>query len=116
MSRPLRSKIAQETVALCDTGRYVTPSGRQVEIAPTIRESVANTAIYSPETLADISISELRRDTKLVLWSWATVIALSTLLTHHHHVIDVIAGWAVGIGAYRVANADQKVHEHLRAI
>lgn len=79
MSRPLRSKLAQETVALCDTGRYVTPSGRQIEIGPAIRESVANTAIYSPETLADISIGELRRDTKLEVTDETTITAARRL-------------------------------------
>ncbi|HUS36736.1 MAG TPA: phosphatase PAP2 family protein [Verrucomicrobiae bacterium] len=30
-----------------------------------------------------------------VLWLWAIAISLSTVLTHQHHVIDVLAGWAL---------------------
>jgi len=76
MSRPLRSKLAQETVALCETGRSVTPNGCEVEIAPAIRESVANAAIYSPETLADISIGGLKRETKLEVTGETTITAV----------------------------------------
>ncbi len=36
-----------------------------------------------------------------LLWAWAGAIALSTLLTHQHHVLDVILGWALGVGSWR---------------
>jgi membrane-associated phospholipid phosphatase len=39
---------------------------------------------------------------RLALWLWAAAIALSTLLTHQHHVVDVISGWVVGIVSYRL--------------
>jgi membrane-associated phospholipid phosphatase len=29
-------------------------------------------------------------------WAWATAIALSTLLTHQHYVVDVATGGALG--------------------
>jgi membrane-associated phospholipid phosphatase len=31
------------------------------------------------------------------LWLWASAIAVSTLLTYQHHVIDVVTGWLLGI-------------------
>ena len=34
---------------------------------------------------------------KALLWTWAAAIALSTLLTHQHHVVDVVTGWIAGI-------------------
>ena len=39
---------------------------------------------------------------RTLLWTWAAVIALSTLLTHQHHVLDAVTGWGVGLAAYRV--------------
>lgn len=32
----------------------------------------------------------------LLLWGWAAVISLSTLITHQHYVVDVLAGGALG--------------------
>ncbi len=40
---------------------------------------------------------------RALLWAWAAAIALSTVLTHQHHVIDVVSGWAVGLVAQRIA-------------
>ncbi len=48
---------------------------------------------------------------RTLLWVWAVAIALSTLLTHQHHVIDVVTGWGVGIVAYRVTSSGSKTSE-----
>jgi membrane-associated phospholipid phosphatase len=34
---------------------------------------------------------------KVLLWAWGTAIALSTVLTHQHHVLDVASGFALAI-------------------
>ena len=39
---------------------------------------------------------------KAVLWSWAGVISVSTLLTHQHHIADVITGFLLGLIAARL--------------
>ena len=44
---------------------------------------------------------------RTLLWTWAAAIALSTLLNHQHHVVDVVSGWAVGIGCTRFCWAAQ---------
>ena len=38
----------------------------------------------------------------VVLWLWAAAISLSTLLTHQHHIIDVIVGFLLGLVAVRL--------------
>ena len=43
------------------------------------------------------------RTGRILLWTWASAIALSTVLTHQHHIVDAISGWGVGIAAYRFA-------------
>lgn len=39
---------------------------------------------------------------RLVLWGWAAAIGLSTLLTHQHHVVDVLAGWLLAESVVRL--------------
>lgn len=55
--------------------------------------SVACVAIFSP-----------RAGTagKLFLWSWALLVAASTVLIHQHHLLDVAAGWLLAVAGVRV--------------
>lgn len=39
---------------------------------------------------------------RTVLWTWAVAISMSTLLTHQHHVLDVITGFILGLLATRL--------------
>lgn len=41
---------------------------------------------------------------RLLLWSWAFAISLSTLLIHQHYLLDAITGWALGVAAQRTVN------------
>ena len=36
---------------------------------------------------------------KLLLWGWTLAIALSTLLLHQHHLVDVVTGYGLGLAA-----------------
>jgi membrane-associated phospholipid phosphatase len=44
--------------------------------------------------------SRARLTGKIVLWCWATGVAASTLLTHQHHILDVIGGVVLAIAIY----------------
>jgi len=38
---------------------------------------------------------------KILLWTWAVLIAASTVLIHQHHVLDVVAGWLLAMVGVR---------------
>jgi membrane-associated phospholipid phosphatase len=48
---------------------------------------------------------------RLLLWLWASVISLSTLLLHQHYLLDVAAGFALGLaGVYLVYDRSRSRH------
>lgn len=60
--------------------------------------------------LAVTCVSAYATRAKLFWWLWAVAIAVSTLLSHQHHVIDVATGWLLGIAGgrlYRGINQSQ---------
>ena len=42
---------------------------------------------------------------KILLWLWAVAIAVSTVLTHQHHVVDAVSGFALGLAVTLVPRA-----------
>ena len=42
------------------------------------------------------------RGIKILLWSWAALIAGSTVLIHQHHVLDVVTGWLLALVCVRI--------------
>lgn len=55
--------------------------------------SVACVALYARRA---------RRVGQALLWLWAVAIGASTIVTHFHHVLDVIAGFGLGLAGARV--------------
>lgn len=55
---------------------------------------------------------------KMLLWSWAAAISASTLLSHQHHLLDVITGFLLAVGAtnliYRRLDATRKTGDQSR--
>lgn len=39
---------------------------------------------------------------RLLLWGWAVAVAISTVLTHFHHVLDAVTGFTLGLAASRI--------------
>jgi membrane-associated phospholipid phosphatase len=54
--------------------------------------AVICTAVFSPRA---------PRPMRIMLWSWASLIAASTVLIHQHHLLDVAAGWLLAIVCVR---------------
>jgi hypothetical protein len=63
-------------------------------LAPSLHVALAIVcvSIYSPRAGAP---------GKSLLWAWGSAVALSTLLTHQHHVVDVVTGWALALAGKR---------------
>jgi membrane-associated phospholipid phosphatase len=40
-----------------------------------------------------------------LLWGWAALIAVSTVLTHQHHVLDAVTGFALGLAGHQLMRA-----------
>ena len=57
--------------------------------------TVACVAIFSRRTSGPV---------KAVLWVWAMAVAAATVLTHQHHVLDVVAGWLLAIACVRLVH------------
>jgi membrane-associated phospholipid phosphatase len=55
--------------------------------------SVTCVAAYAPHA---------RRFGRVILWSWAIAVALSTIFTHFHHVLDALSGFMLGLAGARV--------------
>ncbi len=56
---------------------------------------------------------------RILLWIWALAISASTLFTHQHHVLDVVAGWIIASIAIKllqmriVGLIEDKLDNHL---
>jgi membrane-associated phospholipid phosphatase len=50
--------------------------------------------------LAALSCNLVHRGVGKAALAWATLVALSTLFTKQHYVLDVVAGFALGLAAY----------------
>ncbi|MEW6306174.1 MAG: TIGR02452 family protein [Verrucomicrobiota bacterium] len=77
MKRNERARMAQETVAICDAGFYVTPGGRRVELAALIKDAVAGTVLHLPD--ASAAASPARFETRVTVTNETTFAALARL-------------------------------------
>jgi membrane-associated phospholipid phosphatase len=55
-------------------------------------------------TIATVAILArgCRMPAAALLWSWGVLICISTILTHQHHLIDIVTGAALGVAVDRM--------------
>ncbi|HEX6899368.1 MAG TPA: phosphatase PAP2 family protein [Thermoanaerobaculia bacterium] len=58
--------------------------------------AVVCAALFSPRAPGPV---------RLLLWSWAALIAASTVLIHQHHLLDVAAGWLLAVAGVKAGAA-----------
>lgn len=63
--------------------------------------SVACVKIFAPHAGGIGAKGAKRTLLELALWSWALLIAASTVLIHRHHLLDLAAGWLLALAAVR---------------
>ncbi|HEY6229543.1 MAG TPA: TIGR02452 family protein [Verrucomicrobiae bacterium] len=86
MNRNERTKVAEQTVAICEAGFYTSPAGARVEVADTLARAKAGTKIYSPENLVAATAPRTKRPTRIEVKNETTfqsLARLSALTTGH---------------------------------
>ena len=86
MNRENRVKCAEETVAICEAGFYLAPSGQRVEIALAIKNAVAGTLLYSPDNLLQPQSGKPSNATVVEVFNETTCEAIARLQERGGHV------------------------------
>ncbi|MEX0715098.1 MAG: phosphatase PAP2 family protein [Planctomycetaceae bacterium] len=64
---------------------------------------------------AEVYAGKARRGGRLAVRAWAGIIAVSTVLTHQHHLLDVAAGMGLGIAGGRLVSGRLTANWKFRA-
>jgi len=86
MKKTTRMEWAKETVSICEAGFYVAPSGQRVEIAPAIRNAVAGTLLYTPDTLPQPHVGKPSNATVVEVFNETACEAIARLQGQGGHV------------------------------
>jgi uncharacterized protein (TIGR02452 family) len=79
-------KCAEETVAICEAGFYLAPSGKQVEIAAAAKNAMEGTTIYSPENVPRPKPVKRNRTVSIEVVNETTFDALARLEVGSEHI------------------------------
>jgi membrane-associated phospholipid phosphatase len=80
--------------------RFADAVNMQYNMCPSLHVAMAVAAAY-------IYAAQSPRRVKCFWWVWAAAISVSTLLTHQHHIIDALAGAAVGWSCGALVNKNR---------
>jgi len=79
-------KCAEETVAICEAGFYLAPSGQRVEIASAIKNAIAGTLLYSPDNVPQVQAGKPANATVIEVFNETTCEAIARLQGRGGHV------------------------------
>jgi uncharacterized protein (TIGR02452 family) len=86
LNRSKRATLAKETVAICDQGFYISPSGEKVEIAANLDQAERRTVLYSPENQPTLPGEQRRFETRFEVRNETTFAALARLENRGGHL------------------------------
>src|ERR1041385_8826863 len=86
MNREIRSRWANETVAICNQGGYMAPGGRTVHLAGELERARAGTVIYSLENPPSAAPRRRSGNTQIEVRNETTFEALQRLANGVDHV------------------------------
>src|ERR1043165_5993871 len=86
MNREIRSRWANETVAICNQGGYMAPGGRTVHLAGELERARAGTVIYSLENPPSAAARRRSGNTQIEVRNETTFEALQRLANGVDHV------------------------------
>lgn len=84
MKRTGRAEMARETVAICEAGFYIAPSGIRVAIADDLAKAKAGTVLYPPERRLTAITNIPKRTTRFDVRNETTFQALGRLAASKH--------------------------------
>ena len=80
-NRERRAALAKQTVAICEAGFYIAPSGKRLSIADDLANAKAGTVLYSPENPPATRTSETKRATRFEVRNETTFQALARVVS-----------------------------------
>lgn len=85
-SRADKVRIAKQTIAACEAGRYANETGAVVDLAPLIERAVAGTLLYDRATYASPAIPAREVETTIAVTGESTIEAVRRLAMGGGHV------------------------------
>ena len=86
MKKSTRIEWAKETLAICEAGFYLAPSGKRIEIAAATKNALSGTILYSPENCPQPKDCQSAVATVIEVVNETACEAIARLQEHGRHV------------------------------